>query len=462
MWKNLNSNVVNHQTPLRRFVSKYASTKDRPLKKKMQVMNQDVSKFPIYEYQRSKPTDRRVYVWGQAVTGACGFNKTLHDQKLAKIVRSPSRLPFAEQFDVIDIAAGYGFTLFACKPEKDMTLFGCGLNTDSQLGFQKHGGKTNKPMEIMYYPAPIALPRGRADESLNIKKLAAGRAHSIVLSESDVLFSLGNNAYGQCGRPVVDGEEYAASEMIHRVEGRSIFGEDDKVKEIVCGLDHSLILTENGKVFSCGWGADGQTGLGHFNSIGEWTQVRGDIENEKIVKLACKFDCVFALNDKNEVFGWGNSEYNQLGLSNGIQQVNTPINLKLLKKCGKIIDIATAGSACMVLNDEGDVFVWGFGLVGLGPKADQVIEPTKIPSILFGRNDFSPDSKVCSIFAGFSHFGAVTSTHDLYMWGHNRCACLGLRNEKDQYFPLKASLPAQVLKIECGVDHTVAYCKAFV
>lgn len=50
------------------------------------------------------------------------------------------------------------------------------------------------------------------------------------------------------------------------------------------------------------------------------------------------------------MFGWGNSEYNQLGLSNGIQQINTPVKLNINKRCGKIIDIATAGSACMVLN----------------------------------------------------------------------------------------------------------------
>lgn len=296
MWSScLRSNIV-QQPLLRRFKSKYASPKDGTLRKRINVLKQDIDKFPVYKFQRSKPTDRRVYVWGQAITGACGFNESLHDQKLAQIVRSPSRLPFAERFDVIDIAAGYGFTLFACKPEKEMTLFGCGLNTDSQLGLQKHGGETNKPMELLYYPAPIALPKARKDESLNIKKVAAGRAHSIALSESDVLFSLGNNAYGQCGRPAIDGEEYSGSEMIHRVEGKSIFGEDDKVKDIVCGLDHSLLLTEKGKVFSCGWSADGQTGLGHFNSIGKWTRVRGDIENEKIEKLASKFDCVFALN----------------------------------------------------------------------------------------------------------------------------------------------------------------------
>lgn len=69
------------------------------------------------------------------------------------------------------------------------------------------------------------------------------------------------------------------------------------------------------------------------------------------------------------------------------------------------------------VSENGEVFVWGFGLLGMGPKADQVIKPTQIPAILFGRNDFAPDSKVCSIYAGFSHFGAVTSTQDLYMWG---------------------------------------------
>ena len=30
--------------------------------------------------------------------------------------------------------------------------------------------------------------------------------------------------------------------------------------QVACGQDHSLFLTETGKVYACGWGADGQTG----------------------------------------------------------------------------------------------------------------------------------------------------------------------------------------------------------
>lgn len=291
MWKSINS------WALPAFVRNYA-TKAKRIRDRITVLKQDMSKFPEVEFQRSKTSDRRVYVWGQAVTGACGVNDSLQDHKLAKIIRYPTRMSFAERFDVLDISAGYGFTLFACKPRKEMTLFGCGLNTDGQLGYHKHGGETNRPMELMIYPAPITLPKIRDDENLNIKKVAAGRAHSLALSESDVLFSLGHNTYGQCGRPIVDNEMFHSSQLVHRIEARTIIGDNDKIKDIVCGLDHSLILTENGKVFSCGWGADGQTGLGHFNSSDQWCQCLGDIENEKIIKIMTKFDCVLALNGK--------------------------------------------------------------------------------------------------------------------------------------------------------------------
>lgn len=111
--------------------------------------------------------------------------------------------------------------------------------------------------------------------------------------------------------------------------------------------------------------------------------------------------------------------------------------------------------------ENGEVFVWGFGLLGVGPLVENLKEPKNVPSALFGRNDFNPDSQVTAVYSGFSHMGAVTTTYDLYMWGRNRSACLGLRHEKDQYFPFKVAISAMVQKIDCGVDHTIAYCKPF-
>lgn len=111
--------------------------------------------------------------------------------------------------------------------------------------------------------------------------------------------------------------------------------------------------------------------------------------------------------------------------------------------------------------DNGDVFVWGYGLLGLGPSAEYTKLPTLIPPTLFGRNTFNPETKVTSIDCGMNHFAAINSDQDLFMWGRNKYGCLGLGHQKDQYFPYKASLGAKVLKVSCGADHTIALCKSF-
>jgi hypothetical protein len=55
------------------------------------------------------------------------------------------------------------------------------------------------------------------------------------------------------------------------------------------------------------------------------------------------------ISDKGEVFGWGNSEYGQFRSVTEDQQINRPVNLHL-KGIGKIIDVASGGTICMVLN----------------------------------------------------------------------------------------------------------------
>lgn len=59
-----------------------------------------------------------------------------------------------------------------------------------------------------------------------------------------------------------------------------------------------VALTERGRVYSCGWGADGQTGLEHFKTYSKLTRLLGDIENEKIVKVSSVCDFVLAMNSK--------------------------------------------------------------------------------------------------------------------------------------------------------------------
>lgn len=63
----------------------------------------------------------------------------------------------------------------------------------------------------------------------------------------------------------------------------------------------SLFVTELGKVYACGWGADGQTGLGSYENQALPASVKGDITTEKIVKVASTGDCVLALNGEQSL-----------------------------------------------------------------------------------------------------------------------------------------------------------------
>lgn len=115
----------------------------------------------------------------------------------------------------------------------------------------------------------------------------------------------------------------------------------------------------------------------------------------------------------------------------------------------------------LLFPENGDVFVWGYGLLGLGPNVQRTPKPKQIPPALFGRNEFNPECRVEKVACGISHLAAITNNGDLYMWGRNRHGCLGLGNKKDQQFPLRVSIGAHVMKVSCSVDHTVAICKPF-
>lgn len=90
--------------------------------------------------------------------------------------------------------------------------------------------------------------------------------------------------------------------------------------------------------------------------------------------------------------------------------------------------------------DAGQVFVWGYGILGKGPIVEHSAQPTEIPHSLFGRNEFNPHTKVVSIHSGLSQFAAISDTGDLYMWGRNRYGSLGLGHLKDQFFPIKVEI----------------------
>ena len=66
------------------------------------------------------------------------------------------------------------------------------------------------------------------------------------------------------------------------------------------------------------------------------------------------------------------------------------------------------GDLGIVPSDAGDVFVWGYGILGKGPKLSESRYPERIPAILFGRTELKPDVMVTQVHCGLHHFAAIT------------------------------------------------------
>jgi alpha-tubulin suppressor-like RCC1 family protein len=116
---------------------------------------------------------------------------------------------------------------------------------------------------------------------------------------------------------------------------------------------------------------------------------------------------------------------------------------------------------CFKIIDQHDVWIWGYGILGQGPKVRHSDNPLLLPPTLFGRNDFNPDAKTTSVHCGVHTNAAINSYGDLYTWGKNSSSCLGLGDWKDQFFPFKVNMGGSVTKISLGIDHSAALCKPY-
>uniref|UniRef100_A0A669P8B3 RCC1 like n=1 Tax=Phasianus colchicus TaxID=9054 RepID=A0A669P8B3_PHACC len=398
---------------------------------------------PIFQYvgKAAKRKDR-VFVWGFSYSGALGVPSFVKPdagwKKPRRIQATPYRLETEEK--ITSAACGYGFTLLSSDTTDITKVWGTGLNKDSQLGFQRSIRDRTKGYEYVLEPSPIPLPLEEPQKT-RVLQVSCGRAHSLILTDSEGVFTMGNNSYGQCGRKVVEDEVYSESHLIHQL--------NDFDSRVVQVRGSSESKSEDGL----------KTGLGHYNITSVPTKLGGDIAGVNIIQVSSYGDCCLAVSDEGDLFGWGNSEYLQLASVTETTQVNVPRHLPF--KIGKIKEAACGGTGNIVLTEEGSVFVWGYGILGKGPNLTETAVPEMIPPSLFGWSDFSPDVRVARVRCGLSHFAALTNRGELFVWGKNLRGCLGIGRMEDQYFPWRVTIPGEVVDVACGVDHMVSMVKSF-
>uniref|UniRef100_A0AC11B7Q1 HECT and RLD domain containing E3 ubiquitin protein ligase 4 n=1 Tax=Ovis aries TaxID=9940 RepID=A0AC11B7Q1_SHEEP len=255
----------------------------------------------------------------------------------------------------------------------------------------------------------------------------------------------GNASFGQLGLGGID-------EEIVLEPRKSDFFVNKKVRDVGCGLRHTVFVLDDGTVYTCGCNDLGQ--LGHEKSRKKPEQVVA-LDAQNIVAVSCGEAHTLALNDKGQVYAWGLDSDGQLGLLGSEECIRVPRNIKSLSDI-QIVQVACGYYHSLALSKASEVFCWGqnkYGQLGLGIDCKKQASPQLIKSLL--------GIPFMQIAAGGAHSFVLTLSGAIFGWGRNKFGQLGLNDENDRYVPnlLKSLRTQKIVYICCGEDHTAALTK---
>ncbi|NWW90802.1 HERC4 ligase, partial [Rhynochetos jubatus] len=255
----------------------------------------------------------------------------------------------------------------------------------------------------------------------------------------------GNASFGQLGLGGID-------EEVVLEPRRSDFFINKRVRDVGCGLRHTVFVLDDGTVYTCGCNDLGQ--LGHEKARKRPEHV-GALDAQNIVAVSCGEAHTLALNDKGQVYAWGLATDGQLGLPGTEECIRVPRNIKSLSEI-QIVQVACGYYHSLALSKGSEVFSWGqnkYGQLGLGYEYKKQNSPHVIKSLL--------GIPFAQIAAGGAHSLVLTLSGAIFGWGRNKFGQLGLNDDNDRYVPtlLKSLRTQKVVHICCGEDHTAALTK---
>ncbi|KAI9592207.1 regulator of chromosome condensation 1/beta-lactamase-inhibitor protein II [Syncephalis fuscata] len=420
----------------------------------------NVSSTTIDDISGGSDSQRHLYGWGHGLYGITRI-KSLSELQLS----SPHHLTTLETImrkDAPLMACGWRHSLMALN--NDDGVYGFGLNQSGQLGMGKCTSRTEGKV--------FGLPVGR------IKALAAGREHSIVVITpndkskstllSDKIFAFGSSTYGQLGIGASKWRQNAQIDFrLRRSNERPplVFtmpqlvelpssGQPIEIRQVVCGMDHTVFLTESGSIYTCGWGADGQLGLPNSTVDHDTPMLISLLIPNRVMKLAASTDFTLALTDNNELYAWGNGEYGQCMTGKKIDRIMAPTHVTTIptNKYGRIVDMAAG-------DQHGHVFSCGYAVLGQASSSASLLSSTKpllVPNL----------PPIRQLACSTNYAMVIDEQGQLYTWGlAGRSGALGQGNLNNIAQPTRITFPSinntsasvpVVSSIVCGGCHVLA------
>ncbi|MCD6594416.1 T9SS type A sorting domain-containing protein [bacterium] len=213
-----------------------------------------------------------------------------------------------------------------------------------------------------------------------------------------------------------------------------------EIVKISAGVEHNLVLLDDGTVWTWGNNCCGQLGNGTTDSSNVPIQVHG-VDNigylDNIIDISAGFYYSLARSVDGSVFAWGNNDYGQLGDGNVIQR-NIPV--QVLDSAGigflaNIIEISAGALHCAAIRNDSTIFVWGGnrgGELGIG-TSDTLSHSFPIHTLDIDSSGLL--TGIVKISAGSEYNLALRYDGTVLSWGANSDGQLGNDTTLCRYLP---------------------------
>eukprot|EP00397_Hematodinium_sp_SG-2012_P045160 GEMP01050625.1.p1 GENE.GEMP01050625.1~~GEMP01050625.1.p1 ORF type:complete len:394 (+),score=63.36 GEMP01050625.1:35-1216(+) len=350
----------------------------------------------MYPRVCSRALATNVWRWGNTSAG------NPLSKNFPELSKTPNRLEGVGSSSSL-VACGWNHSAVV---NTDGSLHTYGENKEKQLGHE-NGEKGQVGQVDLTYVAQIAL----------------GGYHSAAVTRSGDLYTWGWGGSFWSG----SGALGSGTQDTHPVPLRIPL--PDKVYQVACAKQHSLVLLQNGTVLSSGKGDYGRLGRGdtsddlYFSPIEYFLGIRDSILEatggvSAIKKVDCGAHFSVALTEAGELFVWGRNDQGQLGLGDdSMGDIHSteryPRLLRSFPMEGlKVVDFACGDHHVTALTNHGALYTWG---------DNAWLQPNRVS---LPSNYENSIKDVMKIACGSKVSFALTANGYLYAWGKKSSGCI--------------------------------------
>ncbi|KAF0697446.1 Aste57867_11869 [Aphanomyces stellatus] len=288
------------------------------------------------------------------------------------------------------------------------------------------------------------------------KKIDSLSTHSVAVSVAGELFTWGN------GEKFRLGHGDASKEYLPRLV--EAFRDKPRVKDVACGLGHTVVLLVTGDVYAWGNGGNGRLGLGDTVDQSAPTKVpfpdESDRDKWSIAAVFCGASHSLAITQHGRLFSWGKNNQGQCGHGHTNDQLMPAEVLYFDEMELRVSTVAGGWEHTLICTTSGKAYACGCGykdsrraglppVLGLGLNdTERRVKPALIPVL----------DQCVAVACGWDHSLALTKDGSVYSWGSGSNGKLGHGDEDNRDTPTKIQgLDGKTIQdVKAGCEHTTA------